>query len=87
MFIFINKLIWSEIPLKNIRNQKDEFVSQIFPRPKKSGGVCIILNLSELTLDVIYENFDMETLDAVLLLMGRNCFVVPIDLQDAYYSL
>ena len=84
LFIFIHRLIWSEITLKNIRSQRDEFVSYIFPRPKKSGDVRNIFNLSGLNLDVKYENFKMETLNAVLLLMERNCFMVPIDLQDAY---
>ena len=64
-----------------------EFVSQIFPRPKKSGGVRIILNLSKLNEGVKYEHFKMETLNSVLMLIRRNCFMGSIDLQDAYYSI
>ena len=63
-----------------------QFISQIFPRPKKSGGVRIILNLSNLNLDVQYEHFKMETLQSVLLLMEKDCFMASLDLEDAYYS-
>ena len=46
-----------------------QYVSQIFPRQKKSGGLRIILNLSKLNLQVEYDHFKMETLQAVILLM------------------
>lgn len=64
-----------------------QFISQIFPRPKKSGGVRIILNLCKLNHYVEYEHFKMETLNAVLGLMKQNCFMGSIDLKDAYYSI
>lgn len=63
-----------------------QYISQIFPRPKKSGGVRIILNLSRLNLEVQYEHFKMETLQSVLLLMEKDCFMASLDLEDAYYS-
>ena len=62
-------------------------MSQIFPRRKRSGGTRIILNLSDLNVNVQYEHFKMETLNAVLLLMEKNCFMASIDLEDAYYSV
>ena len=64
-----------------------EFVSQIFPRRKKSGGTRIIINLKDLNLKIKYEHFKMETLNAVLFLMEANCFMASIDLEDAYYSV
>ena len=63
-----------------------QYISQIFSRPKKSGGVRIILNLSKLNLDVQYEHFKMETLNSVSLLMEKDCFMASLDLEDAYYS-
>ena len=46
----------------------------------------IFLNLSRLNLDVQYEHFKMETLHSVLLLMGKDCFMASLDLEDAYFS-
>ena len=63
-----------------------QYVSQIFPRPKKSGGLRIILNLRKLNLDVEYDHFKMETLQAAILLMEKDQFMASLDLEDAYYS-
>jgi len=64
-----------------------EFVSQIFPRSKKNGGVRIILNLKHLNQFVEYEHFKMENLNTVLGLIEKNCLMASIDLEDAYYSV
>lgn len=64
-----------------------EFVNQIFPTPKKSGGVRIILNLKPLNVDIAYEHFKMENFLSVLKLIEQNCFMSSIDLRDAYYSV
>ena len=78
---FLNKgIIHEVVPCEG------QYISQIFPRPKKNGGVRIILNLSRLNLDVQYEHFKMETLQSVLLLMEKDCFMASLDLEDAYYS-
>jgi len=68
-------------------HSEDEFVSQIFPVPKKSGGVRIILNLKPLNEDLHYQHFKMESLKSVLDLIERNCYMASIDLKDAYYSM
>lgn len=64
-----------------------QFVSQIFSRPKKSGGRRIILNLTDLNIGVEYEHFKMENLNTALSLMVKDCFMASIDLKDAYYSV
>ena len=64
-----------------------EFISQIFPRDKKSGGIRIILNLSKLNENVKYEHFKMESLGHVINLIEPNCFMGSIDLTDAYYTV
>ena len=73
--------------VEEVSHCEGEFVSQIFPRIKKSGGVRIILNLNKLNELIQYEHFKMETLNSALLLMENNCFMGSIDLKDAYYSV
>lgn len=64
-----------------------EYVSKIFPRPKKDGGWRIILDLSPLNKDVVYEHFKMESFKTAMGLVTENCFFGSIDLKDAYYSV
>ena len=71
-----------------LANHSDgEFISQIFPRDKKSGDVRIVLNLSRLNEVVKYEHFKMEGLDHALSLMTNGCFFGSIDLKDAYFTV
>ena len=84
--IAINKEIDSYMNrgiVNKVSHCNDEYISQIFTRPKKSGGTRVIINLSTLNLCVKYEHFKMETLNSVILLMERNCFMGSIDLKDA----
>ena len=62
--------------INEVSHCKNEFISQIFPRPKRSGGLRIILNLSKLNLSVKYEHFKMETINSVLMLIKPNCYGV-----------
>jgi hypothetical protein len=64
-----------------------EFVSNIFTRPKRSGGVRVILNLKELNKFVVYKHFKMEHIDQVTDLIFHNDFMTSIDLTDAYFSV
>lgn len=73
--------------IEKTSHSKDEFVSQIFYRPKKSGGTRIILNLKPLNRNVQYEHFKMEHLNSALNLMTKDCYMASIDLADAYYSV
>ena len=82
----IKKYIDSGI-IKEIEHCKGEYVSQIFPRPKKNGNVRIILNLRNLNEDIKYEHFKMESLDLALGLIDENFYLSKIDLSDAYYSV
>lgn len=66
---------------------KDEYISHIFTRPKKDGGLRIILNLSELNDYVVYEHFKMENLDMALNLIQQGCFLASVDLKDAYFTV
>nr|XP_034336017.1 uncharacterized protein LOC109617665 isoform X1 [Crassostrea gigas] len=64
----------------------DEYISNIFLRPKKNGKFRVILNLKHLNNFIEYHHFKMETFTAALGLVSENCFFGSIDLQDAYYS-
>lgn len=68
-------------------HSRGEFVNQIFPVPKRSGGIRIILNLKPLNGDIVYKHFKMENFATVLELIEKNCYMASIDLQDAYYSV
>ena len=82
----IDKYVKLGIVEKTTHSQ-GEFISNIFPRPKKSGGVRIILNLKPLNIDIEYQHFKMENFKTVVNLIEENCYMASIDLQDAYYSV
>jgi hypothetical protein len=68
--------------------QRDEFISNIFIRPKKDGKIRIILNLKQFN-DSFMENihFKMETLQHAINSMRKNCFFASVDLSEAFYSI
>ncbi len=65
-----------------------EFISSIFLRPKKQAGKYrLILNLKNLNVEVEYHKFKMDTLDTALKLVTQGCFMISIDIKDAYYTI
>ena len=63
-------------------------ISPIFIRPKKeSGKFRVIFNLQALNEYVAYHKFKMDTLQSAINLMKPGCFMMSIDLRDAYYSV
>ena len=66
---------------------KSHFISNIFARPKKSGGFRTIINLKKLHRHLEKRHFKMEHIPTILPLIQRNAFMTSIDLQDAYFSL
>ena len=65
----------------------DQFVSNVFIRGKKDGSFRVILNLKELNEAVSYAKFKMETLDSIIKLMRKDCFMCSLDLTNAYYTI
>ena len=65
----------------------DEFISNIFLRPKKDGTFRIIFNTKELNDSVEYHHFKMDTLQTAIQLMKEDCWFASVDLKDAYYSV
>lgn len=68
--------------------ETNEFISNIFTRPKKDGKIRVILNLKQFN-DKFMEHihFKMETLKAAIDAMRPNCFFGSVDLSEAFYSV
>lgn len=55
--------------------------------PKPNGKVRVIIDLSDLKMDLEYQHFKMENLQTAIDLCGTGCFMGSLDLSDAYYSV
>ena len=58
-----------------------------FARKKKDGNHRNISKLSKLNKYIEYNHVKMDTLDHATTLITPGCFMVSIDLEDAYYSV
>ena len=67
--------------------QKDQFVSNIFLRPKKDGSFRMILNMKDLNESLEYHHFKMDSIQTCVYLMSPGSYMASLDLQDAYYSV
>ena len=54
---------------------------------KETVKVRVIFNLKYLNEAVTYRKFKMDTLKSAIKLMRPDCFMMSIDLRDAYYSI
>ena len=81
----------TKLEAKNVIEQCEhtdgEFISNIFVRPKKNGGIRVILDLSDLNEFMLYQHFKMDSIHTAILLIQDNCFLASVDLQDAYYTV
>ena len=68
-------------------HEAGEYISPIFTRPKKDGSHRMILNLKSLNKHITHHHFKMDTVLTAVRLMKPGCFMVSIDLKDAYYSV
>ena len=68
-------------------HEPGEFISPIFTVPKKDGNVRLILNLKRLNSFIKNSHFKMDTIHTILKLVTPNCWMVSLDLKDAYYSV
>jgi len=82
----VDKLLNNGVIEENIRCTGD-FLSSIFPRPKKDGSRRMILNLSEFNEYVVYQHFKMESLQHVLNIIVRFVWMASVELKDAFYSI
>ena len=82
----IKKLLAKGV-IKKCEHETGEYISPIFIRQKLDGSCRLILNLKNLNEDMPYIHFKMETLQSVLSLITPGCYLVSLDLKDAYYSV
>ena len=73
--------------IKVVTPNHDQFISHIFPVPKKAlGEYRIIFDLSELNKYVRKIHFKMGKIPDIMALIKPGDFFVSIDLSDTYYS-
>ena len=67
-----------------INNFPNLCLSLIFVIPKKSGDLCVILNLKEFNLFISSQHFRMETLNVFLPQFSAHNWAVSFVLKDTY---
>ena len=65
----------------------EEIISDILLRNKKDGSYRMILNLKKLNQYASKTHFKTDTLNTVIKLIEKDCYMASIDLKDAYYSV
>ena len=73
--------------IEEAQSENGQIVSNIFCRKKKSGKVRIIGNFIHLNKNIEYKKFKQDTVKTVLDMVRPNCYMVSIDLTDAYYTI
>ena len=66
---------------------KNQFISNIFIRPKNNRKYKLILNLAKFNENINYRHFKMESFNTVMYLISKNCYLDSVDFCDAYYSV
>ena len=66
---------------------KNQFISNIFIRPKSNGEYRLIPNLAKLNESINYRHFKMESLNTAMHLISKNCYFASVDLCDAVFPL
>ena len=78
----------SEGALSVVQPSEDQFLSHIFPVPKRTPGEYrIILDLSDLNTYIRKITFRMDNFHAIMALIARGDFFISIDLTDAYHAI
>ena len=78
----LNKGVIAKVP-----DKPGQIVSNIFLRPKKDGSYRLILNLKQFNTNVVHHHFKMDSIQTIIKLVTRNCYMASLDLKDAYYSI
>ena len=84
--VILEEMLHKQI-IRETTHESTEFVSPIFIVKKPDGGTRLILNLKELNEFVKYEHFKMDGIKTIINMVTRNCFMVTMDLKDAYFSV
>lgn len=70
----IDRLLECKIIEKVSTTENNEYISNIFFRPKKDGKVRIILNLKNFNFFLEKIHFKMETLQSAINAMRKDCW-------------
>ena len=74
--------------IKVVKPNHDQYISHIFPIPKKSlGEYRVILDLSDLNIFVRKIHFKMDSINDIIQMIKPGDFFISIDLSDAYYCI
>ena len=73
--------------IERVYPEEGQFVSNVFLRPKATGGFRLILDLTELNKFIEYEHFKMTSLQTALDMVREGAWMGSVDLKDAYYSV
>ena len=74
--------------LIRVRPSQNQFLSHIFPVPKRtSGEYRIIFDLSDLNMFIRKTTFRMTSYFSIMSLISRGDFFISIDLTDAYHAI
>jgi len=69
--------------IQESNHEVGEFISSIFLRPKKDGSFRMILNLKHFNDFIVYHHFKMDTVQSVINLIEKDCYMASLDLKDA----
>ena len=80
----IKKMIKKGI-VEKVSHEKHEIISNIFSIPKKGSThrVRVILNLKDFNRNVSNHHFKMDSVNTILKLLDKDCFMASLDLKDA----
>ena len=73
--------------IKEVTSCSNEFLSNIFLVPKKTGDMRPVINLKPLNVFVQKIHFKMENINTALHTIAPGDYLVSIDLKDAYFSI
>ena len=82
----VEKLLSKKV-IEPTRHTHGEIISDVFVRRKKEGGQRMILNLKKLNQYANKLHFKMDTLNTIIILVEKHCFMASIDLKDARHSV
>jgi len=73
--------------ITQVARKNEEFISNIFLVPKKTGDMRPVINLKPLNQFVQKIHFKMENIQMALNFISQGDYMISIDLKDAYFSV
>ena len=73
--------------IEEVEPCENQFLSNIFPIPKKGGGRRLVVDMRDLNRFIEPVHFKIEDLSYLPSILWRGDFMHKIDLQDAYQTI